>query len=297
MKIIFFKHNQINKQKWDSVIGNADNGSFYALSWYLDIVSPNWEALICGDYEILMPLPNKKKYGFKYLIQPPFCQQLGIYSKNNTTTELQQEYIKKIKSKFKYAILNLDFNPSCKPVIRKNYELDLSLNYAKLFNAYSTNNKRNLKKVNGQKLEIIQDILPQDLWRFKKQNPVNKLSNWHYEKLLEVLEIANEKEVSKNYGIIDANNNLIAVVCLIEYGDKLTFLVSSSNKFGKENFAMFYLVDWVIQKYAGTNKVFDFEGGSIPNLARFFSGFGAKPKEYFQLKLNNLIWPINKLIS
>ena len=82
MEIKYLKHNQIDKQKWDSAIENAENGLVYALSWYLDIVSPNWDALVVGDYEQVMPVTHKRKYGIKYLIQPPFCQQLGFFSQS-----------------------------------------------------------------------------------------------------------------------------------------------------------------------------------------------------------------------
>jgi len=67
LEIKYLKHNQIDKQKWDSAIENAQNGLAYALSWYLDIVSPNWDALIFGDYEMVMPLIHKKKYTFHIL--------------------------------------------------------------------------------------------------------------------------------------------------------------------------------------------------------------------------------------
>ena len=58
------KHADIDKVKWDSVTLNSANGLIYNLSSYLDVVAPNWEALILGDYKAIMPLPVKKK-GFK----------------------------------------------------------------------------------------------------------------------------------------------------------------------------------------------------------------------------------------
>ena len=49
-------HNMIDKRRWDDCIAKSFNGSVYAWSWYLDIVHPNWEALIENDYERVMPL-------------------------------------------------------------------------------------------------------------------------------------------------------------------------------------------------------------------------------------------------
>src|SRR6056297_1897646 len=88
--INYYLHKNIDKQKWDNCIQHAHNELIYAYSWYLDIVSPHWDALIQGDYEMVMPLPKKRKYRITYLIQPLFTQQLGIfYKKPLTSKEIQ----------------------------------------------------------------------------------------------------------------------------------------------------------------------------------------------------------------
>jgi hypothetical protein len=80
MKIRHLKHSEIDLQKWDSCVQNAANALVYAESWYLDIVSPHWEALVADDYEYVMPLPVKRKFGIPFLVQPPLSQQLGVFS-------------------------------------------------------------------------------------------------------------------------------------------------------------------------------------------------------------------------
>ena len=89
MKVIYLEHNSINKYKWDNCIKYAFNGIVYGFSWYLDRVSEDWEALIVGDYELVMPLTKVKKYRQYFLIQPPFTQQLGVFS----TKQLKPEII------------------------------------------------------------------------------------------------------------------------------------------------------------------------------------------------------------
>ena len=59
-KISFVSHNQIDKSKWDYCMDKSINRSVYGISWYLDIVSENWDALIYGDYELIIPVPSKK---------------------------------------------------------------------------------------------------------------------------------------------------------------------------------------------------------------------------------------------
>jgi hypothetical protein len=296
LEIKYFKHNQINKLKWNSAIENSQNSLVYALSWYLDIVSPDWEALVYGDYEMIMPLPIKKKYGLKYLTQPPFCQQLGAFYKEKNKAISSTDFIKSIPSKYKLIYLNVDFDPELNCTERNNFELDLSTQYDEIKSNYSTNTKRNISKAKKQDLKIVENILPLEVWNLKKNNPVNRLSNWHYKKLLSVIETAEKIGVGKSYGIVNSGNDLLSVVYLINYKNRLTFLVSSSSDEGKEKSAMFLLLDWILHKYAGNKDIFDFEGCSINNLARFFSGFGAIPVKYYHYRQNRLIWPLNKLL-
>ena len=296
MAITYLRHNQINKEKWDATISNAENGLVYALSWYLDIVSLDWEALIFGDYDAVMPLPVKKKYGVRYLIQPPFCQQLGLFKANEEKNVSGSNFLNQIPSEYGFQALNLNFNPVQNSSERINYELDLNRSYDDIKSSYSTNTKRNLSKAENYKLAVVEDLSPSEIIQFKKQNPVNSLQQYHYKKMQALIEAAITHNLGESYGITDENNNLVSVVFLINYKKRLTFLVSSSNESGKEKRAMFLLVDRIINKYAGSSKVFDFEGGSIQNLARFFGSFGAVPVKYYHYRRNDLIWPFNKLV-
>lgn len=59
--IRYLSREEIDATKWDRCIDLAPNGLLYACSTYLDCMSSNrWDALVSGDYEIVMPLPYKK---------------------------------------------------------------------------------------------------------------------------------------------------------------------------------------------------------------------------------------------
>jgi len=55
--------------------------------------------------------------------------------------------------------------------------------------------------------------------------------------------------------------------------------------------AMYFLLDSFIKTNAEQDLILDFEGSMIPGVARFYSGFGAIPETYFQLKFNRLPLP------
>ncbi len=100
------KHEEIDLEKYSTTIINCAWGRIYALPWYLDIVSPNWEALVNEDYSIVMPLPIKRKYRLKYITQPYLCQQLGVYS----TLPLGKHIFKEFYDKIPYRISRFQGN-------------------------------------------------------------------------------------------------------------------------------------------------------------------------------------------
>ena len=101
-------HNELDKIKWDNCIDHANNTLIYAYSWFLDVVSPNWEALVYNDYEAVMPLTHKRKFLINYLYQPFFTQQLGVFSRFENQAELTRSFLVSIPTKFKYIDVNLN---------------------------------------------------------------------------------------------------------------------------------------------------------------------------------------------
>ena len=49
--IRILKHTDIDRERWDICIQNAEFETIYPYTWYLELVSPGWEALVLDDYE------------------------------------------------------------------------------------------------------------------------------------------------------------------------------------------------------------------------------------------------------
>ena len=108
--IRYLKHSEINKEMWDACIINSTNGLIYARSWYLDAMSPNWEALVHKDYVAVMPLTVSKKMGVSYLSQPAFFQQSGIIGPLDFDEKVTQTFLDIICSCFPLVEISLNFN-------------------------------------------------------------------------------------------------------------------------------------------------------------------------------------------
>ena len=291
MKIKHLTHNEIDTQKWNVCIQNACNPLVYAESWYLDIVSPNWEALVLGDYEYVMPLPVKKKYGISFLVQPPLNQQLGVFSANKIDENMMECFIRKIP----YRSYHLDFNEQNvygKGIKQPNYILNLDNDYQALSSAYSTNTKRNLKKANNFNIEIKTNLPINDFLEFYHTTEKNygvapsvKVNNLIPEAL--------KRNRMTIYGAYNVDNQLISALCLLHSSQRLIYLLPVSNEEGKDRLAMFKIVDELIQNHANSNSILDFEGSKIDKIARFYEGFGAELKFYYQTKH----WSINDFMK
>ena len=213
MQIKHIVHSEIDLQKWNTCIQNACNSLVYAESWYLDIVSPNWEALVLGDYEYVMPLPVKQKYGITFLVQPPLTQQLGVFSVNKIEENIVELFIKNIPYRSYHLNLN-EQNLYSKGIQQPNLLLNLNKDYQTLFAAYSTNTKRNIKKAQQAGISVSEDITPERFFDFyflamnNEAKPDKKITE-------NIVNTGFEKKKLKLYAAIQ-EKNLTSVFCLLK---------------------------------------------------------------------------------
>lgn len=303
--IRYLQHNEIDKQKWDTCIRESFNSIAYASSWYLDQVHEDWEALVEGEYERVMPLTGRKKFGIYYLFQPYFVQQLGVFSKSILTPAITREFINSIPEKYQYIEIKLNsFNKLSKNAFEtqpnKNFVLDLIHDYTKLHTKYSTNTKRNVKKSANFKLSLVKNVKPEAIITLFRSNRGKKLPNWtdkHYMQLQKLIYASIHNGKGITYGVFTEHNQLCAGAFFLSSSNRLIFLFSGSDETSRENGAMFMLIDEVLKEYSPGNLVLDFEGSNDESLARFYKGFGAKESSYLSLKINRLKFPYRILFG
>ncbi len=294
--IKYLKHNEIDKSKWDECILNSFNGSIYAYSWYLDIIHEDWEALVEDDYQRVMPLTVKTKYGITYFKQPYFAQQLGVFSMNVLNPEIINDFINDIPDHIKIIDANFNsFNSLTGDRFdvfeNNNYQLDLISEYPKIASKYSTNTKRNLKKAIKNNLQFMKGIKPELIVDLFRNNRGKHIKNWDdrvYNTILRLAYTSIHKGAGFTCGIYTELNELCAGAFFLKTKTNLIFLFSGANDFAKSTGAMTLLIDTIIRNNAPGIRIFDFEGSNNENLARFYKGFGAKNSKYNRLKISRL---------
>lgn len=282
MRLKHLQNSNIDYEAWDDCISKSYNSLPYAYSWYLDIVSPGWEAIVSDNYEYVMPLPVKSKYKIPYLVQPVLSQQLGIFSKKEINEPIVDEFVKRIPH-YSYELNLNEYNFHSKALIYPNFTLDLNQPYEKITEAYSKNTKRNIDKAEKLNLIVKEEISLTQFIEFY-YSVEKKFPHVQKNVFTKLIERGIEKKSITLYGVYSAKDTLIAALCILKSNNRMIYLLPVSSAEGKSSFAMFYLINFLINKEANNNKIFDFEGSRIEGIARFYKGFGAKNKPYYILK-------------
>ncbi len=295
--IYHLKHHEIDFEKWDALA--KAQAIPYAHSWYLCVVSTNWEALILDDYKAIMPLTCKKKLGINYLAQPFFTQQSGVFGEK-LSTKIIQEFISEIEKRYTYIDINLNETNSVfldgnkNTSAQTNILLDLNKPYEYLFKGFSENTKRMIKKAEKHNIYIQEENEANDLielFKNSKGKNLKHLDNKAYQNLRNLIKTS-AKHIKVFIRKIYHENNLLGGAVFFEFNNRIIFFFSALSDNGKEYGAMHYLIADTIKKYSGENKILDFEGSNNVNLARFYKSFGSKEVVYLRYKNNKLPYPI-----
>lgn len=302
--ISYKKHSEIDKQRWDDCILNSVNRRPYAFSWFLDIVSPGWEALELNNYESVFPLTQNRKFGIRYLYQPYFAQQLGVFSREHLTEKLVAQFLQAIPPVFSFIHIHLNsmnkIDPARYPATtRANHELDLIPSYETLFNNYNQNTRRNIRKAIENDINILRKVEPDELITLFRNNwgkNEGALKFRHYDTLRMLINYCLKNTFSMISGAYRSDGTLSAGVFLLRDKDRVIFHFAASDKNARDNGAMFLLVDRFIKEHAGQPLILDFEGSSDPNVARFYKGFGARETGFSELLINRLPGPVSRMV-
>lgn len=307
MELNYLTYDQINKFKWNECINKSINKLIYVESFYLDTIANHWDAIILNDYEAVMPLIWKKKFGIKYLYQPAFLQQAGIFFSNQLSNEVLEAFIAIASKHFKFGeitlnYLNLTLNTDGLFSLKKrnNFIIQLSKSYDNICKEYSLYIKQRLKRGEKYQLQykasedfkksisIYKKLYKDRLPDFKKKDYDNfETICSHYFKLDRLF----IREVWTTDGI-----KMLACVILLKDDNRLYNIASSIFPEGKKMLANYFLYDNIIKEFSKKNMVLDFEGSDVPGIAYFYKNWASANQPYPFIKWNLLPAPI-KLIK
>lgn len=294
------KRESIDETKWDACISRAPNGLVYGYCTYLDAMADHWDGLVLYDYEAVMPLPWRRKYGISYLYQPPFTAQLGLFG-NDVNAQLLAAFFRAVPATFKLWEFSLNHGnvfplEGYELYQRSNFVLSLDADHNTLFNRYRENIRRNIKKARGLGCTITTSVDIAEVIALSEMQPQQSATAADdFRRFASLYTQMQEKGKAKIYGILSAEGQLLSSAVFFFSHNRAYYILVGNHPNGRTLGASHALIDAFIQDHAGSGLLLDFEGSDLRNLAFFYSSFGAAEEQYVAVRHDRLPWYI-KLI-
>jgi hypothetical protein len=302
MKSEILHNSDIDKLKWDNFTYGSGAGHIFNLSWYLDAVFPEWQAIIISEeseWIAVLPLFPRIKYGFSISLQPMLIRYSGIIKKDVSYDKNQfHDIIKRSLKQFRICHFTSPFSfleeKSQKQKIT--YKLDISAEYDQLYGGFKGSLRNKINHFNEEEFGIEEDKTADSLIHLYKHYSESgrfNVSEDYFDKLEKLFKVAS---VNKMARIVTARNSDFAPVASIlffYYTDTIYIFIGLTRNDYKKTAIHPYLIAQEIKKEAGKYGSLDFLGSMIPGVAKFNMSFGCQPYEYHESVLKK--FPFNFL--
>lgn len=281
---------QLNKERWDQrVLAVQQEGFFFQLSWYLDVVAPGWEGYVLGDYEGIYPIVPNQKFGVHYTHMPFLTRSFVPVGLDKQQTAQLSQYLAQRFSYLQLAGISLDA-----PVdeqIRRYQVLDLPTFE---LSQCSENHRRQYKKAARHEFELDTSVNPTGLitlFRAVKGAEFTHLKDADYLILARLMEEANRRGALRQFSLRE-KGNLVGAAAYLEVNGQALYLKGAITPEAMKVGGMVYLHVEAMKALSGTCNHIDFGGSNAKGLGDFNRKFGARDVEYLLLIKNSLTKPL-----
>ncbi len=314
MSLKIRSRSEIDDIHWNRLLDASLQNVIYGYTWYLDAVCEDWVAIVdegLYGYQLVMPIPIRRKWLMRVVYQPLFCQFLGIFSDRPIPIGSYADILALLSGHFAY-ISNYSFNPdnyqSLLPILLKNdsirywisntYNLKLGRTYSNLSQNYSKDRKSNLKKCGKYYWEIVESKeLTSIIALFvanhasRIEGGVSKNAYLKFENLCKEVSIYAELKI---FHATIKNDPQAGIVLFVHQG-KVIYIFNAANQIGREGNARSFLLDEFFKANAENDFTFDFESPDIESISKFYASFGAEKTPFLGIHQNKLRFPFNHL--
>ena len=294
---VLLRRSQIDDEKWNQTVRNSKGAVIYGLTYSLDLLGGTWDALVVGDYRYLLPLPNRKKFGIRYLYTPSFIQRLDIYG-NDCNEEMHALFLDTLERYYNYEDIDLAFSiakTDWSSSKRVNFVLSLSEKYEVIAGAYTEEATRSLRKANSRNCRFTGNVLPDDvisLYRNTYGKKTGRSNNDYSGMLAFALQAVKcDKLLSCGVENKDTGEMYFAALFFV-YGKRIYYLLGAPTVNGRTARAGYFMIDSIIRQFSGSDMMLDFEGSDIPSVSTFYQKFNPQPEIYYHLHYNRLPLPL-----
>lgn len=282
----FIPSSEIPAIPWDAMLARCCNETPFASTHWLNRVSPGWGALLHEELELMMPLPFKSKYFLRYIAQPAFTQQLGIFGPHPPSPLLVKEAMQHLPrglAKVHLQLNTANYSPALGWASKPTYCLSLDADAGTLVSRMHAHHRRNLQQAQQHPMHVVSSADPVDfIARFKSTTGSKdaSLTAYHYRLMHDLMQSALQNTSGKILLCTGTDGQVTAGLFYLESATRLINLFNFSTDEGRQLRSMYLLIHQWIMMHAGSPRVIDFEGSSIPSIASFYERFGAEKYLY-----------------
>ncbi len=310
MQPIYLTRSEINSSRWDSFMEKSMQRVVYGFSWYLDIVSESWGALVWpsqDDFQIVMPLPIKSRLGFKILYQPHFCQYLGLFSSVVLTQEHTRVFLLACSQRFKY-ISTYSFHPSNTllvlgtelPLITYQANTSVWLSMDMGVDQYTKDRVVNLLRAKKWSWQLEEHIDIQPLINLFRQNHMEKIPGGVADRSFKIFNKLygelRRRDIAKLIYAYD-DKGVHAGILIVQDGPSAIYLFNAADAVGRKGNARTLILNEYFEANKLTNLIFDFESPGISSIHQFYKSFGGEEVHLMSIRKLDLRFPWKQLYA
>lgn len=283
----------IDATKWKNCIAK-NKGLIYATKSYLDVMAKNWVGIVIDNYKAVFPICLKQKFGIQYAYTPAFVQQLGVIGNLNFDADFFALVRTEILNSVKYGDFHFNHNNefvSDLSAKKNNLIIDLAKNYNTIYHNYKTDLKQNLKKALKQNYTYIESNdtdFAINTYQKMYGNRMKHITNNDYTNLKQLCKQFFETKNCFVRQIVNKQNEVLSVGLFLKDNARIYNIANSTTNAGRQSEANHFLLDRVLNEFAETSLIFDFEGSDLPGVKQFYEKFGAINQPYFHWHFNEL---------
>lgn len=259
MQISRYNRNEIEDGKWDACVKAAINGHVFAQTWYLDIVSPEWEAVVLNDYDAVLPVPVKRSIIGKQLINPYWTPYLGIINKKPIDNKLILEMLMQIKVKHVCLVLN-SYNklPDFISALLKKRQiavLDLIRPIQHIEVQFDGQLEKIINDYRHKRVSVVRSLDAGEYLAFvKRKNVISR--ERELDQLLPIMSFAIRYKNAGVYAAYDGHNEMMACAFFLKANNNLSLVHSAD--VDSDSCGVKAIVYHILKNNAGSNLTLDF---------------------------------------
>jgi hypothetical protein len=289
------QHQDVDFKKWDACILADSTADVYLLSSWLNVVCPNWSALVAEDYAAVFPIFGNKKLVWSFFDLPNFVQKIAGYGDERFEKEIAVA-LNTLNATFDYLCyttderLITDASLQIKPRRHQLLELQEGVRFpTKVWG-------RNIRKAEASGLTTITSV-PITIFIAALKKELIEKGKPYKNKDYHLLEVLAQKSIQEGYGFIDGIRDETGTFTCGQFyiyaKGKMYLVACFSNEVARQHSLLHYALFKIIEKAYISDSMLrvHFGGSNLPVIADFNKNFGAQDEEFvLVLKYNLPFW-------